>query len=71
MGSVAISSWLFPFHYLDALVPLEILALSLSVTRSARLVGLALLLNVCFFARYGLIPWRADNAAPVALPEAG
>jgi hypothetical protein len=38
----------------------------LSVARSACLAGLALLLNVCFFKKYGLNPWRVGKEAPSA-----
>ncbi|HEX4142367.1 MAG TPA: hypothetical protein VHY91_02360 [Pirellulales bacterium] len=59
---VGISSWLFPLHYLNGLVRLETWPLVLSVIRSVCLVLLALLLNISFFARYGLNPWRASGA---------
>jgi hypothetical protein len=66
---LAISSWLFPYHY-DALIDRQNLAIVLCITRSACLVALALLLSICFFARYGFVPWRAAKAVPEAVPMA-
>jgi hypothetical protein len=60
---VGISTWLFPHHYMGEFVVLQALPVALAVTRSACLVGLALLLDVCFFRKYGLIAWRASGRA--------
>jgi hypothetical protein len=51
-GIVGISSWLFPYHF-DELIKLDTLPVDLCMTRSACLVGLALLLDIRFFATYG------------------
>ena len=61
---LGISSWLFPYHFMRQLTALQTLPVFLCLTRSGCLVGLALLLNARFFAKYGLVPWRIDRAAP-------
>jgi hypothetical protein len=66
---LGISNWLFPGHYAE-FAALEGLPVAFSVTRSACLVALALLLSVCFFKKYGLNPWRAGKEAPTALAVA-
>jgi len=66
LAIVGISSWIFPSHCVGKLTVLETGPVVLSVARSACLAGLALLLNVCFFAKYGLNPWRVGKEAPSA-----
>jgi hypothetical protein len=57
------SSWLYPYHYSYGLATLETLPVVFGVTRSACLVGLALLLTAGFFAKYGFVPWCVDGPA--------
>ena len=64
---VGISSWLFPYHYMTQFIALQVLPVSLSVVRSTCLVGLALLLNLAFFAKYGLVSWQTERTAPAGL----
>jgi hypothetical protein len=60
----ATSSWVFPRHYETGLAKLDTLPVVLCAIRGACLAGLALLLNIGFFARYGLNPRRAAGPAP-------
>ena len=69
VGSVGISDWLYPYHYVP-FIKLETLPVMLAVTRNACLVGMAGLLTVCFFGRYGLVPWRTGKPAAGALATA-
>ncbi len=66
---VGISGWLFPYLWME-LVDLKPLPVDLCITRSACLVTLALLLDIPFFVKYGLLPWRAGKSAPDALAVA-
>ena len=59
---LALSGWIWPYHYQE-LTRLQNAPVAVVVTRSACLLSLAVLLNVCFFARYGLVPWRAGKRA--------
>jgi hypothetical protein len=59
---VAISSWLFPYGFKE-LVTLQTWPVVVSMARSACLVGLAMLLNICFLAKYGLVPWQTESRA--------
>lgn len=60
---VGISSWLFPDLYED-FMDLSPLPVALAVTRSVCLVILALLLNISFLMKYGLLPARIATALP-------
>jgi hypothetical protein len=66
----ATSSWVFPRHYETGLARLETLPVVLCAIRSACLAGLALLLNIHFFARYGLNSRRVNGPAPGELATA-
>jgi hypothetical protein len=68
VAALAISSWLFPYHYRDdqGLVKLGALAVLLSEIRSGCLLALAFGLSVGFFAKYGLMPWHVMT--PVVEP---
>ena len=69
---VGISSWLFPYHWHEFRL-LQAPEVDVAVIRCACLVALGLLLNIAFFARYGLVPWRAvaadrEQVCPEPLP---
>ncbi|HEX4142369.1 MAG TPA: hypothetical protein VHY91_02370 [Pirellulales bacterium] len=61
---VGISSWLFPFHFVRRLTELATWPVVMAVTRSACLLAMALLLNVCFFSKYGLVASRGESPSP-------
>ena len=67
---LALSGWIWPYHHHE-LTQLQSSLVTLAVTRSACLAALAALLNVCFFARYGLVPGRADREAAGGAGRAG
>ena len=49
---LAISSWMWPWHYTSGLARLQDLPVALCILRSACLAGLALLLTLSFFGKY-------------------
>ena len=58
---VALSSWLFPYNFHEFRL-LYRLPVNVGVELSACLMVLGLLLNIAFFARHGLLPWRGAGA---------
>ena len=60
---VGMSSWLYPYHYMEQFLKLQPLAVNICITRSGCLVSLGLLLTISFFVKYGLLPWRLSGGS--------
>ncbi|HEX4142368.1 MAG TPA: hypothetical protein VHY91_02365 [Pirellulales bacterium] len=61
---MGLSSWLYPNHYVGMFTALQMWPVAIAVIRSACLAAMALLLNVGFFTRYGLVASRSESSAP-------